>query len=65
VFNAIVLREGIDAAQARALVADGEWDGILNLPDGSNVINELGKTLACVDELPLSDGIDLAALCPA
>ncbi|HEY0520882.1 MAG TPA: hypothetical protein VGC84_15410, partial [Ilumatobacteraceae bacterium] len=64
VFNAIVLREGIDAAQARALVNDGKWDGILNLPDGSSVINDVGKTLGCVHDLPSTSGIDLAALCP-
>ncbi|CAN5659380.1 hypothetical protein BH18ACT3_BH18ACT3_15140 [soil metagenome] len=64
-FDAIVVREGIAREQAASLVADGEWDGILQLPDGATVIDDVGETLECVQQLPIDSSIDLPALCPA
>jgi len=65
-FDAIVLREGIDPDQARALVEAGEWDGITNLRDRNGPVGDVfADRIGCREPLPDGLGIDLAAMCVA
>jgi ABC-type transport system substrate-binding protein len=64
-FDAIVLREGVDLEQARALVESGEWDGIVSMFDGLTPVPDVfSSRLGCLAQLPDGFGIDLASLCP-
>jgi DNA-binding SARP family transcriptional activator/streptogramin lyase len=65
-FDAIVLREGVDADLARDLVEDGQWDGILHLWETEEPIESLiSDNIGCRTFSSDSGDLDLAAICRA
>lgn len=65
-FDAIVLREGVDADLARDLVEDGQWDGILHLWEADEPIESLiSDRIGCRTLTADSGDLDLAAMCTA
>jgi DNA-binding SARP family transcriptional activator/streptogramin lyase len=65
-FDAIVLREGVDADLARDLVEDGQWDGILHLWEADVPIESLlSDRIGCRTFSADGGDLDLAAICRA
>ena len=65
-FDAIVLREGVDADVARELVEEGEWDGILHLREADEPIEILlSDRIGCRTFSADTGDLDLAAICRA